>query len=153
MSVCSTMLWRLARAALVAAVTVSALSGVGAGSAVASSPAAVQNQLRQLHLHPTPLYPPTLPHEFHDASATLDRHGHDFDVSFVRVRGNVSNLAVTLRRAGPELLGSVVPDPRHPQIGQTRLRGLKVYSFKADLSFGYVWHEQGRTYQILAKYY
>jgi hypothetical protein len=152
MNGCSTRPRRQIPRRLLAALVVTLL-GTGCATAVAATPAAVRDQLRRLHLRPAPLYPPKLPSEFHGASATLDNQARDFEVSFVRVRAGVSNLAVTLRRAGPAFLDQVIHDPRRPQIGQTQLRGLKVYSFTGNTSFGYAWHEQGRTYQLLSKYY
>jgi hypothetical protein len=141
----------------VAALTLATALGLllATGQSASANVTDARHRLVLVHISPRPLFPTSVPPSLSDIKATLHRGRHgDFTVSFSNWDSSRHEYT-TLVDFSREPRASLRRDIRfarrlHDPIHRVRVGHRRVYSFGADIYFGYFWAERGGTYYVRA---
>src|SRR5205085_1391105 len=106
------------------------------------------------HVSPRPLYPTSFPDQIVGADATFQRHGPYFSITYTTgpVDDSLTSIVVFERAPASSLAQTIRFQravQRHP-VRRVRIGRRQLYFYNGDITFGYVWREQGYTYFVKA---
>lgn len=145
---------------IVLVVTVGVIVSVGASTAGAadysSDAFVVRSRLARWNVSPVPTLPAVIPGSIDCCSAELKRSGKNYTVNYSALEEGEPGFIVSFSRLDKSWFRKMIHFARHTQkhpVRPERVGGRTMQFARTDITFWYLWKEQGRAYLLSSKYY